>query len=531
MSSLGKGIATASLASLIKAHGYTVTCMKLDPYLNFDPGTMNPNQHGEVFVTGDGGECDLDLGYYERFLDTNSITSDHSVSTGKIWSSVLYKERRGDYLGQTVQVIPHITDEISRRIEVVGSKGYDIVFVEIGGTVGDIESQPFLEAVRRMRLNFGRDRTFFIHLTLVPYLPASDEHKTKPTQHSVRELLSAGIQPDLLVCRSDNELSDDVRQKISSFTNVPKEAVVSLFNVPNVYGIPRLLHERKADVVVGSQFNLELDDPSFERFDKLTKFISKADARSVTLEIGIVGKYTGGDAYKSLHDALKYAGFDSDAEVRLHFIDCDRTEEELLKAIDAIDAVVVPGGFGARGLDGKIFTIIHCLKTKKPILGICLGMQAMVIAWCRKVLKMEHAASTEMHPGTLQPVIDLVAEEKKDTVGKVVLGGTMRLGDQKVMVEPKTRIFRLYGGKSEVVERHRHRYEVLPSIIPQLNGSGLKVSSVSEEGFAETIELDTIDGDVFFIGCQYHPEFGTRPGNPHPLFKELVDVTMSRLGC
>jgi CTP synthase len=527
VSSLGKGIAAASLAAILESRGLKISIVKLDPYLNVDPGTMSPFQHGEVFVTEDGAETDLDLGHYERFSQAK-MSKRNNFTTGQIYESVIRKERRGDYLGGTVQVIPHITDEIKEFIR-RGAGDAQVTIVEIGGTVGDIESLPFLEAIRQMGIELGRDNCCYIHLTLVPYVAAAGEIKTKPTQHSVKELREIGIQPDVLLCRADREVPVEERRKIALFTNVAVEAVISAVDVDSIYKIPAMLHAQILDDIVCRKLNLSPPPANLSSWDKLV-YALEHPKRGVN--IALVGKYVDlTESYKSLTEALIHAGIHTGAKVKIHYVDSESIENNGTGALGAMDAILVPGGFGKRGVDGKIRAIRYAREKKVPYLGICLGMQLAVIEYARAVAGLAGAHSTEFDPETSHPVIALITEWQ-DRDGRVErrdarsdLGGTMRLGGQECLLEADSAVRRIYG-QDRIVERHRHRYEVNNHYLPRLQNAGLKVSGTSmKDGLCEMIELP---GHPWFIGCQFHPEFTSTPRNGHPLFKSFVQAAMSQ---
>lgn len=521
VSSLGKGIAAASLAAILEARGLKVTLIKLDPYINVDPGTMSPFQHGEVFVTQDGAETDLDLGHYERFVRTK-MTKLNNFTSGKIYENVIKKERRGDYLGGTVQVIPHITNEIKRCIK-LGADGYDIAMVEIGGTVGDIESLPFLEAIRQMRVELGAQRTLFIHLTLVPYIPTSGETKTKPTQHSVKELRSIGIQPDVLICRSEKPLSTHDRNKIALFTNVEKEGVISLQDAKSIYQIPMILHEQGLDETVIKKLNITAEEACLSEWQQVVEAQNHPDK---TVQIAMVGKYTElNDAYKSINEALLHAGIHTKTKVNIRYIDAELIEKYGTSLLDTIDAILIPGGFGERGVEGKIKAIQCAREQKIPFLGICMGMQAAVIEFARHVLGLSSANSTEFSPNTPYPVVGLISEWMEED-GRVNIrdegsdfGGTMRLGAQMCQLEANTLAMGVYQ-KEKIIERHRHRYEVNDQFVDALIQHGLVISGRSAvDDLVEIIEL--LD-HPWFLACQFHPEFNSTPRDCHPLFKSFV---------
>jgi len=519
VSGLGKGITAASLGRLIKSRGYRVTALKFDPYLNVDPGTMNPIQHGEVFVTEDGAECDLDLGHYERFMDVN-LGKGNNVTTGKIYSSVIAKERRGDYLGGTVQVIPHITNEIKANIHrVADDSGADVVLVEIGGTVGDIEGQPFLEAIRQFKNEVPRkDDVLFIHVTLVPYIDASGELKTKPTQHSVRELRSIGIQPDVIVCRSDREIPKDLREKIALFCDVPPEAVVPNIDLESLYMVPLALEEEGLAHIVCQRLGLEDRTPDLTEWRGL---VDRALHPQKEVDIALVGKYVAlEDAYLSVVESLHHAGIHNDARVRIHWIDSERLEnggaEEALKTLlDQVDGILVPGGFGYRGIEGKINAIRYAREQHVPFFGICMGMQSVVIEVARHLLGLPKANSTEFVMDCKDPVIDLMAQQKEVTH----LGGTMRLGAYPCQLKPGSKAYAAYG-EELIYERHRHRWEVNNAYLERLEAAGLKAVGVWPEG--NLVEVMELEGHPWFVGVQYHPEFKSRPNRPHPLFRDFI---------
>ena len=534
VSSLGKGITSASLGALMESRGIKVTIMKLDPYINLDPGTMSPFQHGEVFVTEDGSETDLDLGHYERFIKTK-MSKANNFTTGQVYETVLKNERRGDYLGGTVQVIPHITDEIKRRI-VKGSKNSEVAIVEIGGTVGDIESQPFLEAIRQMRLELGSTRTLFMHLTLVPYIAAAGEIKTKPTQRSVKEMLSHGLQPDILVCRSDKELSDEAREKIALFTNVEKQSVISMPDVDSIYKIPILLNLQKVDDLVTNKLKLTCKKPELEDWRRVTE-AHVNPTNEIT--IAMVGKYIDlKDAYKSLNEALVHGGIQHKLKININYVDSEIIEPKNVgKVLQGVDAILVPGGFGNRGIEGMITTAEFARERKIPYLGICLGMQVAVIEYARNVLKLSGAHSSEFDNKTSHPVIGLISEwmdskgeiEKRDENSD--LGGTMRLGSQECLLSGNSLTSSLYG-KNVIQERHRHRYEVNNNYLDQMESAGLNIVGKSRD--KNLVEVVEINEHPWFIGCQFHPEFTSNPIDGHPLFKGFIDAAnkqkQSRLG-
>lgn len=546
VSSLGKGISAASLAALLEARGLTVTMLKLDPYINVDPGTMSPYQHGEVFVTHDGAETDLDLGHYERFVRIQTSQS-NNFTTGRVYETVIANERRGDYLGATVQVIPHITNEIKRRV-MVGAGDADIAMVEIGGTVGDIESLPFLEAIRQMAVELGKERTLFMHLTLVPYIASAGEIKTKPTQHSVKELRSIGIQPDILLCRSDRQLPETERRKIALFTNVQGRAVIAATDADTIYDIPRMLHAQELDELVCEQFKLDLPPADLAEWQRVVDRIRHPE-KAVT--IGMVGKYTElTESYKSLNEALTHAGIQTDSRVKIRYLDAEKLERGDLRALGEIDAILVPGGFGNRGVEGKIIAARYARENKIPYLGICLGMQVAVIEHARHVAGIESANSSEFDLSTPEPVIALITEWQ-DQDGETVirsadsdLGGTMRLGGQTCAMQPGSLSARVYGA-DEIVERHRHRFEFNNNYTNRLTEAGLVVSARSSEphgGLASSkaaasgdnagydaeglVEMIELPDHPWFIGCQFHPEYTSNPRDGHPLFTGFITAAL-----
>jgi len=526
VSSLGKGIAAASLAAILESRGLKISMVKLDPYLNVDPGTMSPFQHGEVFVTEDGAETDLDLGHYERFLHAK-MSKRNNFTTGQIYESVIRKERRGDYLGGTVQVIPHITDEIKHFIR-RGAGEAQVTIVEIGGTVGDIESLPFLEAIRQMGIELGRENCCFVHLTLVPYVATAGEIKTKPTQHSVKELREIGIQPDVLLGRSDRPLPEDDRRKIALFTNVPVEAVISAVDVDSIYKIPALLHAQKLDDIVCRKLGFNPPPANLSSWERLVHALEHPQR---TVNIALVGKYVDlTESYKSLTEALTHAGIHTGARVKIHYVDSESIEKNGTASLQNMGAILVPGGFGKRGVEGKIKAIRFARELGVPYLGICLGMQLAVIEYARNVAGLAGAHSTEFDPDTPHPVIALITEwqdrdgriEQRDVQSN--LGGTMRLGGQECVLEPDSVVRRIYG-QDRIMERHRHRYEVNNHYLPRLKAAGLKVSGTSaRDNLCEMIELP---GHPWFVGCQFHPEFTSTPRHGHPLFMAFVQAALS----
>ncbi|TXF13655.1 CTP synthase [Pelomicrobium methylotrophicum] len=525
VSSLGKGTASASLAALLESRGIRVTLIKLDPYINVDPGTMSPFQHGEVFVTEDGAETDLDLGHYERFSQAK-MSRRNNFTTGQIYESVIKKERRGDYLGGTVQVIPHITDEIKSFIR-AGAGDAEVAIVEIGGTVGDIESLPFLEAVRQMAIQMDRQDTCFIHLTLVPYIPSAGEIKTKPTQHSVKELREIGIQPDVILCRADRPLPAEERRKIALFTNVAEEAVISAVDVDSIYKIPAMLHRQKLDDIVCRRLGLSAPPADLSDWDRLVEALEHPLAE---VDIALVGKYVNlTESYKSLSEALTHAGIHTRCRVRIHYIDSENIEREGTGCLRGMDAILVPGGFGKRGVEGKIQAIRYARENRIPYLGICLGLQLAVIEFARHVAGLAGAHSTEFDPNTPYPVIALISEWVNRDGSRELrgphsdLGGTMRLGGQECELREGTLARRIYNAP-RIVERHRHRYEVNNQFVPQLEAAGLRVSGVSaKEQLVEMIELSD---HPWFVASQFHPEFTSTPRGGHPLFKAFIQAAL-----
>jgi CTP synthase len=522
VSSLGKGIAAASLAALLESRGIKVTLLKLDPYINVDPGTMSPFQHGEVFVTEDGAETDLDLGHYERFT-TAKMSKRNNFTTGQIYESVIKKERRGDYLGGTVQVIPHITDEIKQCIK-AGAGEAQVAIVEIGGTVGDIESLPFLEAIRQMALELGKQNTCFMHLTLVPYIASAGEVKTKPTQHSVKELREIGIQPDILLCRGDRPLPEGERRKIALFTNVPPEAVISAVDCDSIYKIPAMLHQQLLDEIVCHKLSILARSADLSVWNRLVDALEHPEHE---VHVAMVGKYVDlTESYKSLSEALIHAGMHTRSRVRIHYVDSESVEREGTDCLKGMHAILVPGGFGKRGVEGKIRAIRHARENGIPYLGICLGMQLAIVEYARHKAGMGGAQSTEFDPQTPYPVVALITEWRTreghvETRSEISdLGGTMRLGGQECVLRPGSLARQIYGA-DRIVERHRHRYEVNNALLPKLEQAGLRVSGLSanEDRLCEMIELPD---HPWFVGCQFHPEFTSNPRGGHPLFKAFV---------
>lgn len=530
VSSLGKGIASASLGAVLEARGLTVTILKLDPYLNVDPGTMSPFQHGEVFVTGDGAETDLDLGHYERFLHAK-MSKRNNFTSGQVYETILRRERRGDYLGGTVQVIPHVTDEIKRRV-LVGADDYDVAIVEIGGTVGDIESQPFLEAVRQLKLELGSERAMLVHLTLVPYLATAGEVKTKPTQHSVKELRSIGIQPDALLCRSEVEISDAERKKIALFTNVEERAVVPMTDAETIYHVPLHLHQWGLDQLVVDKLRIECGDADLKDWEWVADNFLNPEK---VVTIAMVGKYMDLlDAYKSLNEALIHAGIHNRTRVNVKYINAEVVEENGTGVLQGVDGILVPGGFGERGLEGKIAAVRYARENRIPYLGICLGMQVAVIEYARNVADLEGANSTEFDSNPTHPVVGLITEWIDESGSVEIrdeesdLGGTMRLGAQEAKLVEGSMAARLYGGTS-AMERHRHRYEVNNNYVEQLQAAGLEIGGWSEKNhLVETIE---IPGHPWFFACQFHPEFTSTPRDGHPVFSSYIRAALEKRGA
>ena len=526
VSSLGKGIAAASLAAILEARGLKVTMLKLDPYINVDPGTMSPIQHGEVFVTEDGAETDLDLGHYERFIRTK-MTKRNNFTTGRIYQDILARERKGEFLGATIQVIPHITNDIKRRV-IEGAEGYDIAMVEIGGTVGDIESQPFLEAIRQLGVELGRERAMFMHLTLVPYIAAAGEIKTKPTQHSVKELRSIGIFPDILVCRSERAIPANERAKISLFTNVEAKAVVSMRDVDSIYKVPALLKAQGTDELVVKRFGLDVPEADLTDWEQV---LYKEANPAGEVVIGMVGKYTElPDAYKSVNEALKHAGIQNQVKVKIQYVDSQDVESKGVEVLKDLDAILVPGGFGERGVEGKILTAQYARENKVPYLGICLGMQVALIDYARNVAGLTDAHSTEFNPETPYPVVGLI-NEWLDEEGKVEyrnadsdLGGTMRLGSQLCHIVKGTKAYEVYGSET-IYERHRHRFEVNNNYREQLSQAGLVFSGLSTD--KTLVEVIENPNHPWFVAGQFHPEFNSTPRDGHPLFEGFVAASFA----
>lgn len=529
VSSLGKGITAASVAAILEARGLKVTMTKLDPYINVDPGTMSPFQHGEVFVTEDGAETDLDLGYYERFLRHSKMSKNNNFTSGRIYQTVLEKERRGDYLGGTVQVIPHITDEIKHRIHASG-EGYDIAMIEIGGTVGDIESLPFMEAVRQMQVELGRNHAMLMHLTLVPYITSAGESKTKPTQHSVKELRSIGLQPDVLICRSEHTISEDNRRKIALFTNVEERAVIMCEDAQSIYQIPRKLHAQHLDDLICERFGINVPEADLSDWDKVTDSLLNA---TDNVTVAMVGKYVElPDAYKSINEALLHAGIANNVKVAIDYIDAEKleTDKSLFEKVQKADAILVPGGFGERGTQGKMQAIRYARENNVPYLGICLGMQLAVIEFARHVLGLE-ANSTEFDKNAKTPIIGLITEwldekgelQRRDNQSD--LGGTMRLGSQKSELVKGSQLQKIYNN-DVIAERHRHRYEMNGHYISQLEQAGMKISGYSvRQHLVEAVE---IPNHRWFIAVQFHPEFTSKPRGGHPLFNDFICTAKDR---
>lgn len=519
VSSLGKGLATASIGALLEARGLNITLLKLDPYINVDPGTMNPFQHGEVFVTEDGAETDLDLGHYERFTRAR-LSRQNNCTTGRIYESVITKERKGEYLGRTVQVIPHITDEIKANIlKVEDANNVDVVLIEIGGTVGDIESLPFLEAIRQFKADVGRENVLYIHLTLVPFIAAAGELKTKPTQHSVGKLREIGIQPDLLLCRTNTPLSQEIKNKISLFCNLPADCVMTAEDVESIYEVPLKFHQEGLDEKIAELLNIWTRKPELQEWETLNQTIKEPEGE---VTIAMVGKYVDlTDAYKSLNEALVHGGIANKYKVTLKFIDSESLENEAgLEALQEVDGIVIPGGFGDRGIEGKIAAVQYARENKVPFFGICLGMQVAVIEFARHVVKWENADSTEFEQDTTHPVIDLMEEQKK----VMMKGATMRLGAYPCELEKGTLALKAYG-HTQIEERHRHRYEFNNTFQSQLEEKGLVVAGVCPQG--PLVEIVELKDHPWFLGCQFHPEFKSRPHDPHPLFSSFINAAIA----
>jgi CTP synthase len=531
LSSLGKGLASAAIGALLESRGLTVTIQKLDPYINVDPGTMNPFQHGEVFVTDDGAETDLDLGHYERFTRAR-MGQDNNFTSGKIYNSVITKERRGDYLGGTVQVIPHITDEIKDSIRLV-SKSVDVAIIEIGGTIGDIESLPFLEAIRQFRSDAGKENVLYIHLTLVPYIGTAGELKTKPTQHSVKELRSIGIQPDILLCRTDRYLSEDIKRKIALFCNVSSDAVITAKDVDCIYEVPLVYHKEGLDSKIVEMLNIWTRTPRMQDWEALYQQLKNPEYR---VTIAIVGKYVDlTESYKSLNEALAHGGIPNKCQVSLTFIDSETiTSENCAEQLSDVDGVLVPGGFGSRGIEGKICAARHARENKIPYFGICLGMQIAVVEFARNVANMDGAHSSEIDQATPYPVIYLMTEWYDDQTKSIQRrddqsdkGGTMRLGAYPCRLAKETLAYDAYQ-KVDISERHRHRYEFNNDLRDRLEQSGLIISGTSPKG--DLVEIVELGDHPWYLGCQFHPEFKSRPMDPHPLFKAFVKASLEKSG-
>ena len=523
VSSLGKGIASASLASILENRGLNVTLLKLDPYINVDPGTMSPFQHGEVFVTNDGAETDLDLGHYERFVRTQ-LGKKNNFTAGRVYENVIKRERKGDYLGATVQIIPHITDEI-KRLTKEGAEGAEVALVEIGGTAGDIESLPFMEAIRQMSLELGRENTLFIHLTLLPFIKVAGELKTKPTQHSVKELRGIGIQPDILICRSEEPLADAERKKIALFTNVAENSVFVSLDQDTIYKVPKDLHEQGLDKVVVSKLGLDCKDADLSEWNNV---ISRLEMPKHSVDVAMVGKYMDlTESYKSLSEALIHAGIHTQTKVNIHYFDSEEIENNGADCLSNMSAVLVPGGFGIRGIEGKVEAVRYARENNLPYLGICLGMQVAVIEFARHKAKMKSANSTEFDENTPFPVIGLITEwqdENGDTQKRNSdshLGGTMRLGGQECELIEGSHSQKIYGAK-KVTERHRHRYEVNNKLISEIENAGLTISGRSHDGLL--VEMVEISDHPWFVACQFHPEFTSTPRDGHPLFESFISA-------
>jgi len=523
VSSLGKGIASASLASILETRGLNVTLLKLDPYINVDPGTMSPFQHGEVFVTNDGSETDLDLGHYERFVRTQ-LGKKNNFTAGRVYENVIQRERRGDYLGATVQIIPHITDEI-KKLTREGAEDADVALVEIGGTAGDIESLPFLEAIRQMGLELGRENTLFIHLTLLPFIKVAGELKTKPTQHSVKELRGIGIQPDILICRSEYPLADSDRKKIALFTNVPENSVFISLDQDTIYKVPEVLHNQGLDDIVVAKLGLDCANADLKEW---SNFVSRLGRPNHSVDIAMVGKYMDlTESYKSLSEALIHAGVHTQTKVNIHYFDSEEIEKNGADSLSKMSAVLVPGGFGIRGIEGKIKAVQFARENKIPFLGICLGLQVAIIEFARNMVNMKGANSTEFDENTQYPVIGLITEwedengntQKRDTESN--LGGTMRLGGQECELVKGSRSHKIYG-TDKVIERHRHRYEVNNKLISKIEAAGLIVSGRSNDG--SLVEMIEIPDHPWFVACQFHPEFTSTPRDGHALFESFIEA-------
>lgn len=522
VSGLGKGITAASLGRLLKSRGLKVTAQKLDPYLNVDPGTMNPVQHGEVFVTDDGAETDLDLGHYERFID-ESLSQNSNLTSGRVYWKVISDERKGVYGGQTIQIIPHVTNEIKRYISRNAETGADVCLVEIGGTIGDIESQPFLEAIRQFAVEYGRENCVFIHVTLVPYLAASDELKSKPTQHSVKEMLALGIQPDIIVCRTEHPLTDDIKNKIALFCNVSKECVIENNNCDILYAVPMMLKEQKMDEVVMKKLGINAPNQDLSDWEEMLYALRNPKQ---TVKIALVGKYVElHDSYISVNEALKHGGIFTMSAVDIHWIDSESLEADnanLDEILGDMDGILVPGGFGSRGIEGKILAANYARTHGIPYLGICLGMQIAIIEFARNVLNMQGANSAEINPETPFPLIDILPEKKNISD----LGGTLRLGQYPCILNEKSKSYQLYGEK-EIFERHRHRYEVNNDYRDSLLQGGMIFAGTSPDN--HIVEMIELPDHPWFVACQFHPEFKSRPNKPHPLFRGFVTAAAERM--
>ena len=522
VSGLGKGITAASLGRLLKSRGLKVTAQKLDPYLNVDPGTMNPVQHGEVFVTDDGAETDLDLGHYERFID-ESLSQNSNLTSGRVYWKVISDERKGVYGGQTIQIIPHVTNEIKRYISRNAETGADVCLVEIGGTIGDIESQPFLEAIRQFAVEYGRENCVFIHVTLVPYLAASDELKSKPTQHSVKEMLALGIQPDIIVCRTEHPLTDDIKNKIALFCNVSKECVIENNNCDILYAVPLMLKEQKMDEVVMKKLGIDAPNQDLSDWEEMLYALRNPKQ---TVKIALVGKYVElHDSYISVNEALKHGGISTMSAVDIHWIDSESLEADdanLDEILGDMDGILVPGGFGSRGIEGKILAANYARTHGIPYLGICLGMQIAIIEFARNVLNMQGANSAEINPETPFPLIDILPEKKNISD----LGGTLRLGQYPCILNEKSKSYQLYGEK-EIFERHRHRYEVNNDYRDSLLQGGMIFAGTSPDN--HIVEMIELPDHPWFVACQFHPEFKSRPNKPHPLFRGFVTAAAERM--
>ena len=521
VSGLGKGITAASLGRLLKSRGLKVTAQKLDPYLNVDPGTMNPVQHGEVFVTDDGAETDLDLGHYERFID-ESLSQNSNLTSGRVYWNVIADERKGVYGGQTIQIIPHVTNEIKRYIYRNAETGADVCLVEIGGTIGDIESQPFLEAIRQFSVEYGRENCLFIHVTLVPYLAASDELKSKPTQHSVKEMLALGIHPDIIVCRTEHPLTDDIRNKIALFCNVEKDCVIENNNCDILYAVPIMLHNEGLDDVVVKKLGLKCGEPELSDWKSMLEALRNPVR---TVKIAMVGKYVElHDSYISVNEALKHGGIETRSAVDIHWIDSETLEPEdadLDSVLGDMDGILVPGGFGSRGIEGKIKAANYARTHNIPYLGICLGMQVAIIEFARNVLGLADANSSEINPETENPVIDIMPEQRNVQE----MGGTMRLGQYPCVLNPESKSYQLYGA-SMIYERHRHRYEVNNDYREEFMNHGVIFAGTSPDN--HIVEMMEIPSHPWFVACQFHPEFKSRPNRPHPLFRGFVSAAAKR---